>query len=99
MPGIPAFIAGRGVAFGIVAGLAVGAGVIITGGVAEACGRGRPESPAPDADAVATVARTPPMTSEAATNSSFSLRMIYPLRARNRLARRRRPATRPASDD
>jgi hypothetical protein len=80
---------GRGVAVGVIIGLAVGdivglgvgvaitgVGDIVGGGVAPG---GLPESPTPDADAVATVARTPPMTSEAATNSNFSLRMIYPL--------------------
>jgi hypothetical protein len=91
MPGIAAFIAagvgvaiGRGVAVAIIAGLAVGiiVGVAITGvGFAVAVGVGAPlpESPTPDADAVAMVASTPPTTIEAATNSSFSFRMIYPL--------------------
>jgi hypothetical protein len=92
MPGIPAFITGRavgvamgravavGVIIGLAVGVAIGVGVAITGtGVGVAPWGGLPESPTPDADAVATVARTRPATSETAANSSFSLRMIYPL--------------------
>jgi len=81
MPGIPAFMAGlavgvaigRGVAVGAIAGIAVGA---IIGGVATALG-GPPPSAGPDADAVATVATTA-QASEAAANSSFSLRIDLP---------------------
>jgi hypothetical protein len=74
MPGIPAFMAGRAV------GVAIGRGVAIVGiavgGVATALG-GPPPSAGPDADAVATVATTA-QASEAAANTSFSLRIDLP---------------------